>query len=277
MSNADRERGFTLVELLVAMVIISFMSLTMLAFFLATSRFRRDGEILVESDQGLRAAVDVLARDIRLAGVCLPTQGNFIPLTATNNGSLDTLTVRSGFVEGNEVCVRTTIREDMPQNSRELKVEGTDGFEEKMMLYLVHPDGAGEYITITQVQSAARMLQHDIGLTRDYPAGSGVYSLQEKVYAIDPITFGGPVLTVAVDRKAPQALAHGIEALEIQYRLKRNCPPCDTVVLPTDDAEWRLVTELLVTTTVASRRALASGDAYRQTSTVIVKPRNLLP
>jgi hypothetical protein len=66
--------------------------------------------------------------------------------------------------------------------------------------------------------------------------------------------------------------------MDIEYRLKRNCTPtCDVIALPADDSEWRLVNELIVTMSVKSRRPLLNGNFYTQTSSVIAKPRNLLP
>jgi hypothetical protein len=271
------------VELLVAVSIIGFMGITILALFVSTSRHRAEGSILVETHQGVRSALDVLERDIRLAGVCLPMQGTFLPLSGVDavglDGARDQLTVRSGFVEGSEVCVRTVTTATVPQNSLEISVESITGFKNDMMMYIIHPDGTGEFLTITGIVTATRLLQHDNdALSKSYPAGSGVYAIQERAFAIDTVTYGTPVLTLAVDRRAPHALVHGVQTMDIEYRLKRNCTPtCDVIALPADDSEWRLVNELIVTMSVKSRRPLLNGNFYTQTSSVIAKPRNLLP
>ena len=274
----ERQIGFTLVEVLTTIVVAMIVSATLVQFLLAVTRFRREGEVRLETQQGLRAALDSLARDIRLAGACLPTLGSFIPLAGTDSGTRDEITVRTGLFDANQACIRTTLRDAMPADSREIKVASTDGFAQDMRAYLVLPDAtSGEIFTITQVQAAALMLQKDAPSTQVYPVNSGVFALQERTYAVDTTLLTIPLLTLAMDGQPAQPLAAGIDLLNIQYRLRRNCPPCDTVDLPTDADTWRLVTDMTLTARATFPSALRAGQPYSLSTTIRVKPRNLLP
>jgi hypothetical protein len=65
--------------------------------------------------------------------------------------------------------------------------------------------------------------------------------------------------------------------LQLQYVLQRNCPPCDVVDLPPDDATWRLVNQVLVTPTAETVGAVRPEDQVTLAQTSRAKPRNLLP
>ena len=80
-----------------------------------------------------------------------------------------------------------------------------------------------------------------------------------------------------IGSQAPQSFAVGIEKLNIQYQLRRNCPPCDVVDDPVDNATWSVVEEVLLNVTARSELPDPSGNYFRRTISVGVKPRNLLP
>ncbi len=51
----------------------------------------------IETTQAARAAADMIVRDLRLGGACLPVTGDFISLDGTNSGQTDTITTRTGL------------------------------------------------------------------------------------------------------------------------------------------------------------------------------------
>jgi hypothetical protein len=77
--------------------------------------------------------------------------------------------------------------------------------------------------------------------------------------------------------QARAGLAAGMRDLQLQYVLERNCPPCDVVDLPPDDATWRLVNQVLVTPTAETVGAVRPEDQVTLAQTSRAKPRNLLP
>src|SRR4029077_21024176 len=97
------------------------------------------------------------------------------------------------------------------------------------------------------------------GLAQPYPVGSGVYAVDERIYAID-VNQDPPLLMLTVNRGAPQAFAAGVRDLQVDYVLNRNCPTCDQVDLPANTAEWWLVNAVEVTATVDTVGATQPED-----------------
>jgi len=85
------------------------------------------------------------------------------------------------------------------------------------------------------------------------------------------------MLMLTVDQGTPQAFAAGMTDLQLRYVLEQNCPPCDVVDLPVDDAQWRLVNQVLVTPTAQTVGAVRPEDQVSLAETSRAKPRNLLP
>jgi len=276
-ATSRAESGFSLVELLVATTVISAVMIALAGLFVASRNMIQQQILRIETLQALRATLDNLMRDLRLGGACLPSTGSFIALAGVNAGSNDTVATRSGVVDANLTCVVTTIRDPMPPTARELKVESTNGFAEGMRAYIRHPNGTGEFFTITLVQPSASMLQKDGQSSQDYPAGSGVYAIDERTYSLDTSNPSLPVLLIAINGGTPTPFASGVESLGVRYKLARNCPPCDVVDLPANDSEWMLVNEIVVSVTARSRVPDKDGQYFRRSGQVSVKPRNLLP
>lgn len=276
-ATSRAESGFSLVELLVATTVISVVMAALGALFVASRNMIQQQVLRLETLQALRATLDNLTRDLRLGGACLPSTGSFVALAGANVGNTDTIATRAGVVDTNLTCVLTTVRDPMPATARELKVESTNGFADGMRAYIRHPNGTGEFFTITHVQPSASMLQKDGQSSQDYPIGSGVYAVDERTYALDMSNPSLPVLVITANSGTPMPFAFGIEGLSVQYKLARNCPACDLVDLPAGDSEWLLVNEILVSVTARSRVPDRDGQYFRRTGQIAVKPRNLLP
>ena len=271
------EAGFSLVELLVTIALISLV-LGAAGGLVAVARPSIEQEnVRIETAQSLRATLDTLARDLRLGGACLPTNGSFVALSGSNTGVTDSIVTRHGLVQSDLTCVRTALRADLPAGGTDLAVDSAAGFAAGMWIYIRHPNGTGEFFSITGAQAAARTLQKGTALSKDYPISSGVYAVDERTYATDTSDPTAPTFTVATNGGPALPFASGVEALNIQYQLARNCPSCDIVDLPLNDAEWALVTEIDVDVTVRSHVADTSGQFFRRTGRIKAKPRNLLP
>ena len=286
---SSAERGFTLIELLVAASIGTLIMGTVVNTLLSTTRYRREIETRLETQQGLNAAVDTLTRDIRLAGACMPTVGDFVALEGSSRDVAgtpptrhDTITVRIGVVDAAGGCIRTSVRAAAKQGTTVLDVETAAGFARDMRIYLAAPNGVGEFVTIeaanafgTEPSTDSLQLRSPLG--GDYDAVSGVFAVQERAYQIvvDPLT-RVPTLQLAVDGGAFRAMVLGIDELDLGYTLRQNCPACAVVRLPANDAEWRLVNDVRVGLTARLRSPL-TGQIYTVDEDVRVKPRNLLP
>ena len=273
----QRESGFTFVELLVAMLLMTGVGAVLVNSFSIQMRFRGDTEINAETHQGLVAALDSLVRDVRLAGACLPTQPSFVPLAGTNNGTTDSITVRTGAISANTTCIVASLTASTVAGATQLPVDDVTGFKVDGWGYIVG-SVPGELFHVSAVSgtSGPGTVTTDTSLAQGYPTGGGMYALEERAYAIDTTTYGQPVLTRSLNRQAAQPIAGGIESLNIRYRLNQNCPTCTVIDLPPDNPTWVQVSEVLLTATAVSSQNLSGGARLRESATVTVQPRNLV-
>jgi hypothetical protein len=248
-------------------------------FFLASNRQVRSQLHGIETSQAARSVTDVIVRDLRLSGACLPETGRFIALEGADGGERDEIVTRTGLLQPAS-CVQTSLRQFATAGSQTLYVEQVDGFQSGMRVYLRNGTGDGEYIEVSSIDSTDGTLSVDGILAASYPKTSGVYAVSERrFYVSDAATPlpSTPQLMMQVDGGEPTPFAAGIEKLDFRYQLARNCPPCDTVDLPQGEEEWSIVDQVFVTVTARSETTDPEGEFYRRTITLGVKPRNLRP
>lgn len=228
----------------------------------------------LETQQNLRAAIDLLSRELRLAGACLPTAGpvNIRPLTGADNGTTDTITVRA-----NVRCAIGSLTGAVAAGATVLVLDTVAEFVPGMQIYVLHADTTtGEYAQVNSVDQTANRLTLQAPLNQGYPKDSSVYGAEAQTFAIGSAGTV-PVLTVATALGSPQPAVEGIERLDIRYVLNRNCSPgpCDLVDLPTSESEWSLVRAIQLDIGARSPRPI-SGGFYRLSQSIEVKPRNFL-
>ncbi len=73
----EDKRGFSLIELLVTLVIMSVVSLAIYSVFSVTSRSYTTQGVIADVQQSVRAAMEVMLQDIRAAGLDPTSSGNF--------------------------------------------------------------------------------------------------------------------------------------------------------------------------------------------------------
>jgi hypothetical protein len=122
---------------------------------------------------------------------------------------------------------------------------------------------------------ASGQLNLSSALDQLYVSGSGVYAVEERIYAIDA-SGSSPKLTVTVDGGSAQPLVDNVEALTVAY-VTTPCPPCNQITAPAQgSSDWTLVREVAVSVTVRSAHVTRSGQYIRLSDTTNVKPRNLI-
>jgi len=282
-----------MLELLVAMVIFGIVGAMIVNFFTRHMKFRGDTEIQAETHQGLNAALDALARDVRLAGACLPHQPVFVPIDGQNNPSPtpDTITLRTGVVSGNTTCVQATLQGATAAGATTLSVDNLTGFTVNKYAF-INGTSSGEYFQVQSLSgsSGAGTVISATPLVNDYPTSSGIYALQERTYSIDTANFPTttnpvPTLVVQIDRATSGGqpvtipVAANIDRLDIQYRENQACTPgpCTQVDLPADNATWNQVSEVLLTLRARSNVNQSTSQPFFETAgPVAIQPRNLL-
>lgn len=278
--RGDR-RGFSTLDLLLAVAMMGLAIAATSGMFVASK-----GHIVmkgreVETTQAARAAMDMLVRDLRLGGACLPVTGDFISLEGIDNGDQDEITTRTGLTRADLSCVRTASTEALSPSDVVLEVESTDGFEAGMRAYLRHPNGAGEYVTIAGLASPSALLIEG-NLTTDYPPTSGVYAVDERRFYLNWFENAKgetvPELMVQIGVDEPTSFAVGIEKLDLRYQLRANCnPDCQVVDLPASPEQWQTVEQILIELTARSELPGPDGVYFRRVVDLGVKPRNILP
>ena len=149
------ERGFSLVELLVATAIVSSVMAAAGGLFAASRRFMQDQSLLVETQQGLRATLESMARDLRLGGACLPITGDFVVLDGTDSATTDSITTRTGLVRPSLSCVSSSLTSNLASTSNQIPVANSTGFTVGMRALIRHAtNGTGESFTVTAVPNA---------------------------------------------------------------------------------------------------------------------------
>jgi prepilin-type N-terminal cleavage/methylation domain-containing protein len=281
--SSSIEGGFTLIELLAAICIALLAFAGASTLMAATQHFSHTQTLRIETVQALRASIDTVTRDIRLAGACMPTGGDFSPFDGTNTGTTDTVTMRTGLVRPSLTCITYNLGANAATSLTLSSPTGSiSGFQVGMGAYIYSPQtGTGQDFIITSISGLT--LGSDTAMNQAYSSQVGaltlasVYASEKRTYKIDSTTNPNvPVLTVAINGGTAIPFASGIEAFDIQYRLFRNCPPCDTVLLPTTTADWQLVNELIFNVTARSQSTDVTGNYYRRSAQFIAKPRNLI-
>jgi Tfp pilus assembly protein PilW len=257
------------------MFISSIMLTLMTGFFRGSVATRHNMSLQTETQQGLRALFEMVTQELRQAGACLPENGQFITLTGSDGGDQDNLTLRIGQTDPDTlVCIRAGTSTDVTSSDTLPLSEGEGDLFANVALVYVTPDGAtGDFYQVVSTTSNSITIDQ----AGDYPAGSGVYAVDERTYAVD--TSGArPMLTVSIDGGSPYPLVDGVEKFNVQYLLG----PCDgsgcadTVDEPADSDQWELVQELVLSATVRSSKEDRDGEYSWESGEITVKPRNLL-
>lgn len=277
-SASKAQRGYTLMEVLVAVTLGSITVITAIGGYVSVSRSWLNNGLRLETQQNLRAALDLLSRDLRFAGACLPDSGpsDIKPLAGADNGTTDSITFRA-----NVRCAIGSTTGATPMGDTDINVDTVANFVPGMQAYILHQNTTtGEYVVVASVDQVASRLTLAAGTTQAYPSGSAVYGASSQTYALD--TNGSiPVMTVQPSIGAAQPIVSGIDRLNIQYVLDRNCTPgpCDVVNLPANDSEWALVRTIRLDVRARSSRQVPAADPdgyFRLGQVIEVKPRNFL-
>ena len=168
-TDSAREHGFTLIEILVALLLLGLVSQGLVSFFTTSSRIRTIADLRLETHQAVTATMDSLARDIRLAGICFPSNGQFVSLGGVDNGTHDEITIRFGNTT-NQSCVQTALAAgaDAAAGGNTLNLASAQGFAVGTAGYVTNGSN-GDFFKMTSV--AGTVITTDATWSRNVPGG----------------------------------------------------------------------------------------------------------
>jgi len=263
------ERGFSLVELMIAIVISSVIVAGGYTVLTTTHKATISNERAVGTQQNIRVAMEVIARDIKLAGFGMPaasfppvggTAGNCapggttaairpvdnnaaIPLTAINDTGADTISLivprtnpSNGAVLG---WVLTSAAPTGGPVSSTIALPATAVTEMQNQGMV---NGSGAYISlggvttypVTSSVGTTITLGIPVQAPLSFPVGTPVYLLQCVTYQVQtgagPCGSAGPCLTRTVDSgTAPTVTTPLVDGVE-DLQFSYGCDGCNTAI-----------------------------------------------
>lgn len=215
-NKLKNNKGVTFVEVMIALVITGILTTSIMKLYVTQHRNYLVQDDITDMQQGVRASIDELGRNIRMAGYDLPLGLDAIEAHDTNPDTL--------VVTYHDNGCDSYLKFPMPQPSAELKM-GTDigCFYSGQWVFIYEPDSAkGEWFLITHVQDSARHIQHrTMSLSRKYGANAQVFAITRAKYYIDHTTDpDNPKLMRQLFGELPQVFAENITDLQLEYVTK---------------------------------------------------------
>ncbi len=102
----DRERGLTIIELLVALVIFAMVAGGIYKVFITQTRAYSIQDRVVETQQSIRSAMDVLVRDLRMTGYDSDSPDSKIDITAPLIIGTNAITINYEFDNTTQYSIR---------------------------------------------------------------------------------------------------------------------------------------------------------------------------
>lgn len=217
------ERGFTLLELLVAMVLGLIILASVLEAFTSQDKAYRVQDRITAMQQSVRAAADLVVEDVRMAGYGLPAAGvgswiTWVSMTANpeitdgGGGAPDAISIAAAF--DTDVAA---LAAPAPAGTTLLTLGAGEGAAfnttDRSVLYLGRNESAvvtsvtGDVLTVDTDPAAAG----NQALTTTYPAGTPLEAVRVVTYSLSGTTLMRNENTGGGD----QPVVDGIEDLQI--------------------------------------------------------------
>ena len=209
-----RERGFTLIELMIAIVISSVIVVAGYTALTTTQRATISNERAVGTQQNIRVAMELLARDIKQAGFGMPVAPN-TPVGGTAGNCAPGGTAAAIRPLDNNSAVPLTAVNDTGADTISLVVprtNSTNGAVPGWVLASAAPSGgAGSFTTITLTSTAINEMVAEGMLN-----GSGAYISLGGVVTVPVTSSSGATITLGTPTYAPINFPAGTQVYLLQ-------------------------------------------------------------
>lgn len=215
-SNFSRIKGFTIIELLIAVLLAGIVTSAAMGIYITQHKQWLVQDDISDMQASIRAAAVELSTQIRMAGYNVP---DGIPELEAYNTNPDTIVIIYDSADLEDV----QIEHQMPLPSAELRCDGHDltGIYDGDWVFIYDPGTrTGEFFEVSHVQYGSCHIQHNtMPLSRCYPAGSQVLKLNRFKFYIDNSDTAHPNLMIWAPGMGAQVYAENITNLNIQYVL----------------------------------------------------------
>lgn len=242
------ERGYGLVELMITLIVMGAVLIGVFATFFRSTNATRRMTNVAEMRQNARAAVQLIERDVRMAGSGwgrTTIQGTISNVAWTinsinpgyNAGANDSL-VMVGAWQAN-----STLSASMPTSTSALRVAAWNGFATNDMVIVTN--GASAHIfQVTSVTTATNTLNHDVSSIYNsatplaawpaggYGVGTQVYKASIVTYKYDATSYRKQALVRREFGQPQQIVAYGITGFRVWYVLDDASRTRNPLVLP---------------------------------------------
>lgn len=262
------ERGMTILEVMIALVITGIVTAAIFEVYLTQHKNYIAQEEIVDIQQSVRASIDVMARNVRMAGYNLPIG---IPPFEAYDTDPDTIVVYYDASDYN-----TYLATSMGNRTSDLAL-GSDParFREEQWAYIWDPDSSyGEWFQIGEInRNTWRMRHRHGGFSRAYSAGALVLPITMMKFYIDNTSDPDhPDLMLETPGLAPMIFAENIRDLQFTYRMNNSLWVDEPTIL-----ENVREVKILITGRADRPQVVSTGeDTYRErTYTTSVNFRNI--
>jgi prepilin-type N-terminal cleavage/methylation domain-containing protein len=248
-SFARDQRGFTLVELLVAIALLGLVMAATLMLYASGNDFYLTGVNQTESQQTARIAM-MIQEDLQMIGFGVPPTQQ--PITAASPTSITFWADLRGAT--------TTLAANVATGSSTLNVGATPLFGVGDTIYLMN-GAQSESKTVSAVSGGTVTLSS--GTTAAYPQAAVVGAARQIVFT----SSGNTITRDAGDGLGAQTIATGVQAFALKY-----FDASDTDITASVGSQLANVRRIEVTITARS-----TGTAHAGTYTIVsnARPRNL--
>ena len=269
-SVQSSEKGTTITEMLIVLVVMGILTTAMAKFFVAHNRLSHVEEQVGFMQKNVRSAMEVIIRDVMNAGSGIPLHEGIDPLIPGDgaSGSPDSLIIMANF----DYQYTTLFEDEGPDQT--FHVLSASGFYVGGLLYIEDFDG-GEFHTVTGITLGTPKGDQ---ITISSPLSRTFYETDTIVSPIARVSYrlswtdpDHPKLTRGVKGSGAKTLADNIEDLQFTYILKDGTETSQ----PTDMTQVRMV-KIVMTARSDKVDCEFGDDGYRRrTLESLVKPRNL--
>ena len=222
LPGANKERGFSIIELMVAVAAFSIVSLAAFAVLDSGQRNALMNDQTVKVQQNVRLAMDLMARDIRMTGYGNPLIGVLPPPCTNHMNAFDNA---PGADAGSDSISIMTVNQQIGTLSAPIPAVPPVVPTPMAMTTLIPPVAPG-LVTLDGVFTSQATLTNPLLLTlgttpppnTTFPQGTAVFDLACVTYAVTGALATPPFqLTRAVGGAVAVPIVDGIESIQFAY------------------------------------------------------------